>query len=179
MFLRQLYFNMAIEVIHTVAETQCWSECMQSPIEDHQCVTASEHYTVTHNAPAHLCTHICMQRENFISIRYNHEGSYCHLTSKVCLKIVKDSAVDFLYERFRWNAFYMWHIFLSFGSRYLQQSNILVGTCHHVGDHTLVWNKMGQSGIQWVTTDISFKYCPVVQPSGSPMSRVKLFRRVL
>ena len=157
-FLCQLSVIMAVAMIYAVAEKQCRSMNTQEPKYGHRCVTASEHYTIIQNVPSHLCTHICMERENCYIINYNRAGLYCQLTSEVCLKFVEDpefTVTDF--SCLKWVTFtnvvdemliICNEMFQSFASRLVLQSDILVGTFYAKGSYTFVW-KNGTGWKSW------------------------------
>ena len=98
-----LYAILLVTVIITKAAEagqQCQSGTFQKPRRGQRCVTASENYTTIANIPAHICTHICMQRLNCSVINYNHVFDYCHFTSEECRKTTEDpdfvvTALDF------------------------------------------------------------------------------------
>ena len=76
-------------MISAIAE-ECREVTIKGTKADHRCVTLLEHYTTIQDVSSHLCTHVCMQRQNCKAVSYNREKRYCQLTSEECEKIVED-----------------------------------------------------------------------------------------
>ena len=90
-----LYIILLVTVIITKAAEagqQCQSGIFQEPRRGQRGVTGSENYTTIANIPAHICTHICMQRLNCSVINYNHVYGNCQFTSEGCRNTTEDPA---------------------------------------------------------------------------------------
>ena len=103
MWMNQLliHFFILVHVWAISSSKKCVTRYRHAALVGYRCITANETYRNVTDVQSHICTHLCMTREECIITNYNVPGKFCLIGNDVCIALQKDTAYQMHFHSMR------------------------------------------------------------------------------
>ena len=83
-------FSLLVPICLISSSKECVTRYTHAALVGYRCITANEIYRNITGVQSHICTHLCMTREECFITNYNVPGKFCLIGNDACIALQKD-----------------------------------------------------------------------------------------